>query len=60
MKQKLTRLLRALIEDTRGVAEYGMTVTVLIGLVAGLAALGGNLNDCIQSVGSLLRGLTGH
>jgi Flp pilus assembly pilin Flp len=58
----LASLLRALIRDDRGiaVAEYGMIVTVLGGLVFGLTNLGTNVNDCIQSVGSLLMGLTGH
>ena len=59
---RLTRLLRALMHDTRGaaVAEYGMILTILVGCVVGLMTLGGNVNDSIQSVGSLLRGLIGH
>ena len=59
----ITRLTRALIRDDRGVAvaEYGMIVMILSGLVVGLMALGGNVNESIQSVGELLRSvLPGH
>jgi Flp pilus assembly pilin Flp len=60
--EQTKNLLRALIRDDRGVAvaEYGMIVTVLGGLVFGLMTLGTNVNDSIRSVGSLLMGLTGH
>jgi Flp pilus assembly pilin Flp len=60
--RKLASLLRALIRDDRGiaVAEYGMVVTVLGGLVIGLMTLGTNVNDCIRAVGSLLTAVTGH
>ena len=59
---RFTRQLRALIRDVRGaaVAEYGMILTVLVGLVVGLMMLGTNVSDSVQTVGSLLRGLTGH
>jgi Flp pilus assembly pilin Flp len=62
MMQAITGFLRALIRDDRGaaVAEYSMIVTVLIGLVLGLMALGTNVSDCMDTIGSLLRGLTGH
>ena len=59
----ITRLTRALIRDDRGVAvaEYGMIVMILSGLVVGLMTLGGNVNESIQSVGELLRSvLPGH
>jgi Flp pilus assembly pilin Flp len=59
----ITRLMRALIRDDRGVAvaEYGMIVMILSGLVVGLMTLGGNVNESIQSVGELLRSvLPGH
>jgi Flp pilus assembly pilin Flp len=59
----LTNLARALNSDSRGiaVAEYGMIVSVLTGLVVGLMTLGGNVSESIQSVGLLLRSvLPGH
>jgi Flp pilus assembly pilin Flp len=59
----ITRLMRALIRDDRGVAvaEYGMIVMILSGLVVGLMTLGGNVNESIHSVGELLRSvLPGH
>jgi len=59
---KFTSQSSALIRDIRGVAvaEYGMILTILVGLVGGLMILGTNVNDSIQAVGSLLRGLIGH
>ena len=60
--QAITEFMRALIRDDRGaaVAEYSMIVTVLIGVVVGLMMLGTNVSDCLDTIGSLLRGLTGH
>jgi len=54
---KLASVTRALIRDDRGVAlaEYGMIITVLTGLVVGLMTLGGNVSESIQTVGTLLR-----
>jgi len=57
----LESLVRALIRDDRGmaVAEYGMIVTILSGLVIGLMNFGVSLNGCIRGVGMLLIGLAG-
>ncbi len=55
--EKLVSVARALVHDDRGVAlaEYGMIITVLTGLVVGLMTLGGNVSESIQTVGTLLR-----
>jgi Flp pilus assembly pilin Flp len=60
---KIPNTARALARDDRGaaVAEYGMIITILTGLVVGLMSLGGNVNDSIRAVGSLLMSvLPGH
>ena len=62
LMRKLTSLLHELVQDDRGaaVAEYGMLVTILVGVVTGLMTLGTDVNDYIRAAGSLLRGLVGH
>jgi Flp pilus assembly pilin Flp len=58
----LADLRRALSRDDRGVAvmEYSMIITTISAVIIGLMTLGGSLNDCLRTVGTLLAVVTGH